>query len=145
MKLPPPNAFENVAADYAATGLSLRAHPMSFLRPDKPYATCVRASDLISRRHGSLVAVAGLVTGRQRPSTAKGTLFVTLEDETGNMNLVVWKSIQEHFCEVVFGAKLMLVKGRLEKNEGVVHIIAGYMEDRSADVGSLVLSSRDFH
>ena len=101
-------------------------------------------------RHGGFVRVAGLVTGRQRPGTASGAMFVTLEDETGNMNVIIWKGTQQTFRNVLLTSQLLLIKGTVEVNndnvaQPVVHIIAGQLHDYSERLEDLSLKSRDFH
>jgi error-prone DNA polymerase len=142
---PAPSVAEEIIADYHATGLSLRPHPMTLLRQEAPFNRCKTYTDLKSMTNGRFVRVAGLVTGRQRPGTAKGTVFVTLEDETGNINVVVWKSTQDLFrCELL-ASKLLLVKGHLETKDNVIHVVAGQLQDYSYKLEELVLKSRDFH
>lgn len=131
--------------DYRSTALSLRSHPMHFLRRQKPFTRCCKSEDLVQRRSGSFIRVAGLVTGRQRPCTAKGTVFLTLEDETGNVNVVVWPATQEHFRRALLAAELLLVEGRVEISQGVVHVIAGKLVDHSERLQGLSIRSRDFH
>ncbi len=147
---PPPTLKQEVMNDYATTGLSLRPHPMTLLRNEKPFNRCTKQSELKNLRHGGFVQVAGLVTGRQRPGTASGALFLTLEDETGNINVIVWKGTQETFRKVLLTAKLLLIKGTVEVNTDnvshpVVHIIAGQLHDYSERLEDLSLKSRDFH
>lgn len=135
---------KEMVEDYRALGVSLRAHPMQFLRDQAPFDRCCKSADLRLRHHGSFIRVAGLVTGRQRPGTAKGTVFVTLEDESGNINVVVWKTTQQHFRQALLASKLLLVEGRLEQSHGVIHIIAGKLMDYSAQLQEAVVRSRDF-
>ena len=145
--LPGPGEAENVLGDYRYLGLSLRAHPLQLLRPQlRNFRT---AKDIESYRHGQFVEVAGLVTGRQRPGTATGVLFVTLEDETGNVNLVVWASVFEQFRAPLLQGRLLLVKGVVERENKVIHVVAGRIEDAShllaAFTGeTLPFESRDF-
>ena len=87
----------------------------------------------------------GLVTCRQRPGTASGVVFLTLEDETGNINVIVWPAVQERHRQALMTAQLLLVKGTVESREGVVHVIASTLEDRSGDLTALTVQSRDFH
>ena len=146
----PPTVKQDVMNDYITTGLSLRPHPMSLLRDEKPFSRCTKQSNLKDLRHGGFVRIAGLVTGRQRPGTASGALFLTLEDETGNINVIVWKGTQETFRNVLLTSKLLLIKGTVEINNDnvshpVVHIIAGQLHDYSERLEDLSLKSRDFH
>jgi error-prone DNA polymerase len=118
---------------------------MSLLRKQPPFNGCTPAAKLGSISSGRFVRIAGLVTGRQRPGTAKGTVFVTLEDETGNINVVVWSKVQENFRKELMTAKLLLIKGRVETEQSVTHVIAGSLQDCSGELETLALKSRDFH
>jgi len=109
--------------------LSLKAHPMAFLRADLAARGFVRAADLRARKFRSMVQVAGVVLIRQRPGSAKGVTFITLEDETGVINLVVWPDLKEKQRKVVMGARLMEVRGRVEYDDEVIHVIAHHMTD----------------
>ena len=120
---------EEVVADYQTTRLSLKAHPMAFLRASLAERGFVRACDLRSRKFRSMVHVAGVVLIRQRPGSAKGVCFITLEDETGVINLVVWPDLKEKQRRVVMGSRLMEVRGRVEYDDEVIHVIAHHMED----------------
>ncbi|MEL7689534.1 error-prone DNA polymerase [Citromicrobium bathyomarinum] len=120
---------EEVVADYQTTRLSLKAHPMAFLRADLAERGFVRACDLRERKFRSMVQVAGVVLIRQRPGSAKGVCFITLEDETGVVNLVVWPDLKEKQRKVVMGARLMEVRGRVEYDDEVIHVIAQHMTD----------------
>jgi error-prone DNA polymerase len=91
------------------------------------------------------VRIAGIVTGRQRPGTASGVIFITLEDQTGNTNVVVWENLQQRYREALLKAKLLLVKGVVETDQAVVHVIAGKLIDCSRYLAEMELSSRDFH
>ncbi len=145
VQLAEPSLAQNIAADYTSTGLSLRPHPLALLRNQQPFARCKPQSELKGLSNGRYVQVAGLVTGRQRPGTAKGTIFLTLEDETGNINVVVWKRTQDHFREALLRAQLLLVKGRLETDGRVIHVIAGALQDYSDRLQGFEIRSRDFH
>ncbi|WP_370188522.1 error-prone DNA polymerase [Qipengyuania sp.] len=129
--LPAMPLSEEVVADYQTTRLSLKAHPMSFLREGLTERGFVRACDLRTRKFRSTVQVAGVVLIRQQPGSAKGVCFITLEDETGVVNLVVWPDLKERQRKVVMGARLMEVRGRVEYDEEVIHVIAQHMEDAS--------------
>jgi error-prone DNA polymerase len=120
---------EEVVADYQTTRLSLKAHPMAFLRADLAARGFVRACDLKQRTFRSMVKVAGVVLIRQRPGSAKGVTFITLEDETGIINLVVWPDLKERLRKVVMGARLMEVRGRVEHDDAVIHVIAAHLVD----------------
>jgi len=145
-----PTIKQDIMNDLGTTGVSLRPHPMTLLRNENPFNRCTKQSELKDLRHGGFVRVAGLVTGRQRPGTASGALFLTLEDETGNTNVIVWKGTQETYRQVLLTSKLMLIKGTVEINNDnvshpVVHIIAGQLHDYSERLEDLSIKSRDFH
>ena len=129
IRLPAMPLSEEVVADYQTTRLSLKAHPMAFLRADLAARGFVRAADLRTRKFRSMVQVAGVVLIRQRPGSAKGVTFITLEDETGVINLVVWPDLKEKNRKVVMGARLMEVRGRVEYDDEVIHVIAQAMTD----------------
>lgn len=137
--------IEEVYADYNTTGLSLKAHPISFVRDELRQMQCVTASDLATMRDGRRARVAGLVLLRQRPGTAKGLTFVTLEDETGSMNLVLFIDVWKRFFRVARTSNAWLVEGKLENRKGVIHVIVGHITDLTSEVHGLQLSSRDFH
>ena len=128
-RLPNMPLSEEVVADYQALRLSLKAHPLSFLRPDLGERGFVRACDLRNRKFRSMVQVAGVVLIRQRPGSAKGVCFITLEDETGVINLVIWPDLMEKQRRVIMGARLMEVRGRVEYDDEVIHVIAHHMTD----------------
>lgn len=145
----PPTAAMDVLNDYQTLGYTLRDHPMLLLRNEEPFKRCTKQSELIHLRHKGFVRVAGLVTCHQRPGTAKGTMFLTLEDETGNMNVVVWKGTQETYRKILLTAKLLLIKGTVEiatehVTQPVVHIIAGQLHDYTDRLQGLLVKSRDF-
>ncbi|MBP6701552.1 MAG: error-prone DNA polymerase, partial [Halioglobus sp.] len=145
VQLPAPGVAEEVLADYRATGLTLRAHPMSLLRERPPFNRCKRHADLAQMEgNNRFVRIAGLVTCRQRPGSASGVLFLTLEDETGNSNIVVWQRTQQQFRQPLMTAQLLLVNGTLEKKDNVIHIIAGALYDYSHELQALQVTSRDF-
>ncbi len=143
--LPPLTPLEEVYADYNTTGLSLKGHPIQFCRDDLTALRCVTASELAQLRHGRYVQVAGIVLLRQRPGTAKGITFVTLEDETGSMNLIVTQEVWKRFFTIARSSNAWLVHGTLENRKGVIHLLVGRIEDLSAAVPGLDLRSRDFH
>ncbi|MDY7097155.1 MAG: error-prone DNA polymerase [Pseudomonadota bacterium] len=136
-QLPAMPMSEEVVADYQTTRLSLKAHPMSFLRPDLAERGFVRACDLRNRKFRSMVQVSGVVLIRQRPGSAKGVCFITLEDETGVINLVVWPDLKEKQRKVVMGARLMEVRGRVEYDDEVIHVIAHHMTDATGQLYGL--------
>jgi error-prone DNA polymerase len=145
VQLRAPAVAEEVLADYRSTGLTLRPHPMHLLRHQYPFSRCKRHQDLAEVGNNRFVRIAGLVTGRQRPGTASGVLFLTLEDETGNSNIVVWPRVQERFRKALMTSQLLLVKGTLECRDNVIHIIAGALYDYSEHLQELQIRSRDFH
>ncbi len=129
---------EHVLQDYETTRLSLKAHPIAFLRDRYARLNVRTTADAVAARTHARVAVAGLVLVRQRPGSAKGVVFITLEDESGIANIVVWPKVLERFRPVVMGARLMLVRGRVQRSpEGVTHIVAEQLIDRSADLAWL--------
>ncbi len=140
-----PSAIETTLADYRHTGLTLNQHPMSLLRQQPPFYRCLRASDLAHEKSGRFVRIAGVVTGRQKPGTASGVLFMTLEDETGNINVVIWKSLQQRRRQEVLQGKIVVIKGILERKDSVMHVIAGDIENASSVLPEFGQKSRDFH
>ncbi len=135
--LPAMPLSEEVVADYQTMRLSLKAHPMAFLRAGLAERGFIRACDLRSRKYRSNVQVSGVVLIRQRPGSAKGVCFITLEDETGVINLVVWPHLKEKYRKVVMGARLMEVRGRVEYDDDVVHVIVQHMSDANASLHAL--------
>jgi error-prone DNA polymerase len=142
--LMPMQPIEEVYADYETTGLSLRAHPLSFVREQLRRMRAVTAGQLLETADGKFVRIAGLVLLRQRPSTAKGITFVTLEDETGTVNLVLKPEIWQKFYRLARQSNAWLVTGVLENREGVRHVIVGRIDDLRNQVAGLTLRSRDF-
>jgi error-prone DNA polymerase len=143
--LPRPTEGENLVADYASTGLTLGRHPLALLRAHLSRMRFATADELKLLPGGTRARAAGIVTGRQRPSTASGTVFVTLEDETGYVNVIVWPHLIERQRRELLGARLMGVEGVLEREGEVMHLVAGKLSDHSALLGGLVTPSRDFH
>jgi error-prone DNA polymerase len=141
-----PNEAENLLEDYAATGLCTNNHPIALLSKKKDLSFITPANQLISKAHKSVVKVLGCVTGRQAPGTAAGVTFITLEDHTGNMNVVVWVATARAQQTTFLKSTLLQVNGIVERSkEGVIHIIAGKLIDRTQWLKSLHLASRDFH
>jgi error-prone DNA polymerase len=136
-RLPVMPAGEEVVADYQTLRLSLKAHPMAFLRPRLAERGFLRAIDLRNRKTRTMVHVAGVVLVRQQPGSAKGVCFITLEDETGVINLVIWPDLKEKQRKVVMGARLMEVRGRVEYDDEVIHVIAAHLTDASDDLARL--------
>jgi error-prone DNA polymerase len=145
LAIAPPSMTENVLFDYQSTGLTLRAHPLALLRQQSPFDRCRKQSELITMGNRRFVRTAGLVTCRQRPGTASGVVFLTLEDETGNINVVVWPGVQEQFRAALMTAQLLLIKGTVESRDGVTHVIASALYDHSHALSHLAVKSRDFH
>jgi error-prone DNA polymerase len=135
---------QEVVADYDYTGLSLKAHPISLLRADLDRLGVLPAAAIADQPDKSHVRVGGLVSCRQQPATAKGTIFVTLEDETGNLNLVVWPGMVERYRRAVRSATFLLADGRVERSGQVIHIVVTRLEDLSEYLGELSAPSRDF-
>ncbi len=132
IQLPPLKQEEAVAEDYAVFGLSLRTHPMAFMREELRAKGMVTAADLKTLANGKFVKIAGLVLFRQRPGTAKGTIFITMEDETGAANLIVWPKAAETYRRAVFGAKVILCEGILQKESNVIHVVSRRLTDGTA-------------
>ncbi|WP_434026131.1 error-prone DNA polymerase [[Pseudomonas] boreopolis] len=143
--LPAPRPGEEILADYRSVGLTLRQHPMALLRPQMRQRRILGLDELRTRHHGAGVHVAGLVTQRQRPQTAKGTIFVTLEDERGMINVIVWPHVALRRRRALLESRLLAVRGRWERVDGVEHLIAGDLQDLSELLGELEVVSRDFH
>ncbi len=142
--LPPLAAFEEVLADYRTVGLSLRGHPMKFLRPALERLRAVRCEQLAMLASGRYVRVAGVVLVRQRPGTAKGITFVTLEDETGVANLIIRPDVWQRFRRAAKNAAALLAHGRLERHGEVIHVLVARLEDVAELSGVLPAKSRDF-
>ncbi len=143
--LPRARPVESVASDYRAIGLSLRGHPMEFYREWLRELKAITACEMQTAADGSHVQIAGIVTLRQRPSTAKGITFVTLEDETGMANLVVKPHVWERYRQTCHLASAWLAEGKLENRSGVIHLVAMRVEDLSERIeGSQIVRPRDF-
>ncbi|MBI6896437.1 error-prone DNA polymerase [Pseudomonas putida] len=143
--LPLPSVAEDLAADYDTLGTTLGPHPLTLLRSRLRALGCRSSTELAGVEHGDTIAVAGIVVGRQRPQTASGVTFVTLEDEHGMVNVVVWRDLAERQRRALVGSKLLKVSGRLEQESGVRHLIARRLEDISPLLQGLDVRSRDFH
>jgi len=128
---------EQVVSDYQTVRLSLKAHPMQFLRDHYAARGFVTADQLNALRSGRRVSLAGLVLIRQRPGSAKGVCFITLEDESGVVNLVVWPDTMEKYRKVIMGARLMEVRGRVEYDDEVIHVIAAHLVDATHELHRL--------
>ena len=146
--LPRPTAAQRVFFDYGAIHLSLRAHPLSFARAQLGRRGAVPAGELKDAArysHGTPVAVAGVVLVRQRPATASGVIFMTIEDETGIANLVVWPSTFERFRREARHSVALFARGRIERDGEVVHVVVLAFESLDRLIGALQARSRDFH
>ncbi len=144
--LPTISALEHVIEDYASTTLSLKAHPVSFAREKLDLLHVTPSGKLRTMKDGMLVKVCGLITVRQRPGTGKGVLFITIEDETGFSNLVVWEKTFEMYRKVILQSRLLLVVGQLQIEGDVIHVIVHschnmnhllHIDNRSRDIGSV--------
>mgnify|MGYP001267545811 CR=1 FL=1 len=143
--LPLPSVGENLMADYALVGTTMGPHPLRLLRSQLTARGCRSSKQLKQMNDNSHVKVAGLVTGRQRPGTASGVTFVTLEDEHGMINVVVWRTLAERQRKELVHSQLLQVQGKLEHKEGVRHLIAGKLTDLTPMLQGLDTRSRDFH
>ena len=140
----PPSQVDDTRADYASTGLTLGPHPVKLLRSVLRRRRVITARELHGKAHGSRVRACGLVTMRQRPMTASGTLFLTIEDETGYVNAVIWPRLFEKQRAEILGASLLAVDGVLETDGDVHHLIADRVHDFSELAAGLTSKSRDF-
>ncbi len=140
---------EEVFFDYAATGLTLRRHPLALLRPQLSKMKLFTSAQLRDLPSGRRVAACGIVTARQQPQTAKGVVFVTLEDETGSVNVIVWKSLREQQRAELLKSRLMAVYGQWQRDTEsggqVRHLVARRLKDLTPLLGGLATASRDFH
>ncbi len=139
-----PTEGQTIVADYRSTGLTLERHPVSLLRRHLGRYRYVRAADLPGTGDGHAVNVAGLVITKQRPGTASGVIFVTLEDETGQVNVVLWKQVADQYRAELLNARLLGIAGELQVEGQVIHVIARQLVDHSDLLGDLVVHSRDF-
>ncbi|MBB86121.1 MAG: error-prone DNA polymerase [Xanthomonadales bacterium] len=140
-----PTEGEDIVADYASLRLTLGRHPLAVLRPRLDACGVTPSDALRSRATGTPVTVCGLVVGRQRPASASGVIFMTLEDESGLINLVIWPKVLERYRRAVLQARLPLIVGHVQNEEDVLHVIAREFSDHSDWLGQLSVSSRDFH
>lgn len=142
--LPKPREGSEILADYQSTGLTLRRHPVALLRPRLDQLKATPNSRLTTLPHKKRIKVAGMTMFRQRPPEAKGVMFVTLEDETGIVNLIVWAKVLEAHREAAVTASFLLVAGEVQHQDGVTHVIAKHFTDLSPWMGQLPYLSRDF-
>ncbi|WP_296225518.1 error-prone DNA polymerase [Ralstonia sp. UBA689] len=143
--LPAPPIGEEVMADYGSLGLSLQRHPVSLLRGRLERMRFVTAATLAGYRNGQLARACGIVTVRQRPGTAKGTIFVSIEDETGTINVILWPGLIERQRREVLHAQLLGVYGKWQCERETRHLVAQHLVDLTPLMGRLATSSRDFH
>ena len=143
--LPAPSEGMDVVADYDRLGLTLRRHPLALLRQQLQRRRYATAEDIRRSPHGRLARIAGIVIGRQRPDTASGVVFVTIEDETGATNVIVWRDLGDRQRRELLAARLLGVLGRIEREGDVVHVLAGRLVDLTPLLGALTTRSRDFH
>ncbi len=139
-----PTEGQRIVADYASVGLTLGRHPMALLR-ESLRKRLLSAADLGCVAHGKWVRTAGIVLMRQRPQSASGVTFLTIEDETGQVNLIVWESVGREQRRPLLESRLLEVYGELQRQDGVMHLIARQLTDRSKLLGQLLARSRDFH
>jgi error-prone DNA polymerase len=140
-----PTEGQTIVADYAAVGLTLGRHPMALLRDRLARNRLLAAGDLGCVAHGKMIRTAGIVLMRQRPQSANGVTFLTLEDESGQVNIIVWESVGQEQRRALLESRLLEVQGELQRQEGILHVIARRLIDRSALLGELLTRSRDFH
>jgi error-prone DNA polymerase len=139
-----PTEGQNIVADYRSVGLTLERHPMHLVRHRLDRYRYLQADRLPGIATGRRVRIAGLVITKQRPGTASGVTFVTLEDETGHINLIVWKQVAEKYRAALLNARLMGVCGELQIEGKVIHVIARQLIDHTEMLGDLEVRSRDF-
>ena len=144
MLLPTVSEEENIFSDYVSTGFTLRKHPITLFREHLNSYQVSLASELDNIGNRISAKVVGLVTCRQRPTTASGVTFITLEDETGFINVVIWPSLGERLRPIVRQSMVMGVIGEIQRSDGVIHLIAQELVDLSHWLGSLESDSRDF-
>jgi error-prone DNA polymerase len=144
VQLPAPSEAQQIVADYRSIGLTLGRHPLALLRSHLLKRRLLPANTLAKFKHGQLARACGIVTVRQRPATAKGTVFVTLEDETGTVNVIVWPTLVEQQRQPLLQASLLAVYGIWQTDNSVNHLIANRLVDLTDLLGSLQTASRDF-
>jgi error-prone DNA polymerase len=123
VELPEMSPSEHVVQDYASTSLSVKAHPVSFIREELRSLNTLSASQLLQAKDGDHVRIAGIVLVRQRPGTASGVCFITIEDETGCANLVVWRDLFNKYRKEILQSTLLMVEGKLQVEGEVIHVI----------------------
>jgi error-prone DNA polymerase len=139
-----PTEGQQIVSDYASVGLTLGRHPMALLRDQLARNRLLTAAELARAAHGRKVRTAGIVLMRQRPQSARGVTFLTLEDESGQVNVIVWESVGRAQRQAMIESRLLEVRGELQSQEGIRHVVARRLIDRSALLGELLTRSRDF-
>jgi len=139
-----PQAGESVCADYASLGLTLGPHPLALLRDNLERLGALSSQVVNNLEDGCLVHTAGIVTVRQKPSSAKSVTFISLEDENGNINLIVWQALAAQQHQTLIGSRLLGVYGKVQKEGQVTHVIAHRLKDYTRLLGDLTTYSRDF-
>lgn len=145
LALPTPTEGENTVADYMSTGLTLQRHPLSLLRERLTQQRIMDSKSWAAVPNGRMARLAGIVKVRQRPGTSKGVVFLTIEDEVGPINIIVWSKVVEIFRKEVLNAKMVSVYGKTQREQGVEHLVASKIEDLSWMLGDLSTHSRNFH
>jgi error-prone DNA polymerase len=145
VELPPMTAGREVVEDYRSNGLTLRAHPLSFLRQELTRRTIAPCQNLRRAQNGSRISVSGLVLVRQRPGSAKGVMFITLEDETDIANLIVWPSLFDKQRKTILGAQMLTCRGYVQCASGVVHVVAEHLIDETELLNSVGGSQEPFN
>ncbi len=140
-----PSEADNIISDYSSIQLTLGRHPVALLRGKLDALHAQSAAQLADGETGNPVCIAGLVINRQRPGTASGVIFMTLEDETGSTNLIVWPKVVHAYRSAVLHSRFIVVRGQLQRENNVVHVIARQLQDYSHWLGKLNAKSRDFH
>jgi error-prone DNA polymerase len=137
VSLRPMTSGGEVVEDYRHVGLTLRQHPASFLRADLASRRIVTCNEAMNARDGKWLTTAGLVLVRQKPGSAKGVMFITIEDETGVANLVIWPSLYERQRRIILAAGMIGVQGRIQREGEVVHLVANQLTDLSAELAAV--------
>ena len=145
LALPTPTEGENTVADYMSLGLTLQHHPLSLLRERLKQQRIIDSKSWSAVPNGRMARLAGIVKVRQRPGTAHGVVFLTIEDEAGPMNIIVWSKVVEAFRKEVLSAQMVSVYGKTQREQGVEHLVARKIEDLSWMLGELSTRSRNFH
>jgi error-prone DNA polymerase len=145
LDLPVPSEGENTVADYMSLGLTLQRHPLSLLRERLKQQRIIDSKSWAAVPNGRMARIAGIVKVRQRPGTAKGVVFLTIEDEAGPVNVIVWDKVVKAFRKEVLNAQMVSVYGKTQREQGVEHLVARKIEDLSWMLGELSTRSRNFH